>query len=106
MVFLERTKNKGPFESYEYSCADVFGELKIKSDKRLDAETLDLIAMKSLKGTPIGEAQGVSWRLKKMNEWEEVKDEVAYSANVDFSLKHFSFNLKRIWDFLKKIVKR
>jgi len=105
MVFLERTKNKGFSESYEYSCADVFGELKIKSSYRLDAETLDLIVMKALKDTPVGEMKGVKWQLKKMNEWEEIKDESAYSARVNLNARHFSFNLKRIWDFLKKIVR-
>jgi len=106
MVFLERVKNKGPFERYEYSCVDVFGELKIKATYRLSAEVLDLIVMKALKDTPAGEMKGVSWKLKKMNEWEEVMDENTYTANVNLNAKHFSLNLKRIWDFLKKIVRR
>lgn len=106
MVFLERKLNNTLSHHFEYSCIDVFGELKIKSKHQLSAELLDMIAMKALKDTPVGNSDGVSWELHKQNEWDEVKDEVAYTAKVNFNLKHFSLNLKKVWDFLKNIVKR
>ena len=98
MTFLERKKNRGFSDSYEYSCVDVFGELEIKSFHKLDAETLDLISMTALKDTPVGSMKGISWELSARNEWEEVKS----LENEPIS----KFKIKNLWAFIRKIVKR
>lgn len=71
MLFAEKKINN----EFYYNCQDIFGELEIWSEEKLDKNTIDEITVEALGKVPIGSQDKIRWKLTKKDSWGEDEEE-------------------------------
>ena len=95
MIYRE-TKTKG---GYKYENEDVYGSIKIWSEKKLEGEMLDILLLDNIipKKLKTGKYGTTRWEAEFKNDWEEIEEEIEFKREKDIRDEKKSEVKKKSW---------